>query len=133
MTKVYSPPHFGKLQIWDDQSLLRNTPPPPMKIVRESKSEISEYRELLHVETLCTTVIILFFIHLTHNEPSPSIRYTNVLKGEIARARNCAQHTLNFYILPHTICSDFPDNNIYVLTYKTSLRKNPFILNTAGI
>ena len=29
MTKVYSriPPHFGKLQIWDDQSLLRNTPP----------------------------------------------------------------------------------------------------------
>ena len=52
------PPHFGKLQIWDHQSLLRNTPPilenfrfgitkvysgippPPMKIVRESKSEI---------------------------------------------------------------------------------------------
>ena len=30
MTKVYSriPPHFGKLQIWDDQSLLRNNPPP---------------------------------------------------------------------------------------------------------
>ena len=31
MTKVYSeippPPQFGKLQIWDDQSLLRNTPP----------------------------------------------------------------------------------------------------------
>ena len=30
MTKVYSripPPHFGKIQIWDDQSLLRNTPP----------------------------------------------------------------------------------------------------------
>ena len=29
MTKVYSgiPPHFGKLQIWDDQSLLQNTPP----------------------------------------------------------------------------------------------------------
>ena len=29
MTKVYSeiPPHYGKLQIWDDQSLLRNTPP----------------------------------------------------------------------------------------------------------
>ena len=29
-TKVYSGihlPHFGKLQIWDDQSLLRNTPP----------------------------------------------------------------------------------------------------------
>ena len=28
MTKVHSgiPPHFGKLQIWDDQSLLRNTP-----------------------------------------------------------------------------------------------------------
>ena len=22
-----APPHFGKLQIWDDQSLLRNTPP----------------------------------------------------------------------------------------------------------
>ena len=30
MTKVYSgiPPHFRKLQIWDDQSLLRNTPTP---------------------------------------------------------------------------------------------------------
>ena len=31
MTKVYSeipPPHFGKLQIWDDQSLLQNTPLP---------------------------------------------------------------------------------------------------------
>ena len=29
MTKVYSeiPPYFRKLQIWDDQSLLRNTPP----------------------------------------------------------------------------------------------------------
>ena len=30
MTKVYSeipPPHYGKLQIWDDQSSLRNTPP----------------------------------------------------------------------------------------------------------
>ena len=29
MTKVYSEisPHYGKLQIWDDQSLLRNTPP----------------------------------------------------------------------------------------------------------
>ena len=27
-TPKYPPPHFGKLQIWDDQSLLRNTPPP---------------------------------------------------------------------------------------------------------
>ena len=26
-TPKYPPPHFGKLQIWDDQSLLRNTPP----------------------------------------------------------------------------------------------------------
>ena len=43
-------PHFGKLQIWDDQSLLRNTPPPPPS---ESQSpRFSEYRELLHVETL---------------------------------------------------------------------------------
>ena len=25
--KYPPPPHFGKLQIWDDQSLLRNTPP----------------------------------------------------------------------------------------------------------
>ena len=42
MTKVYSkipPPPFGKLQIWDDQSLLRNTPPQP-KIVQEFKSKI---------------------------------------------------------------------------------------------
>ena len=63
MTKVYSgipPPHFGKLHIWDDQSLLRNTPPspfrklqiwdhqsllrntPPMKIVRESNFQNTE-------------------------------------------------------------------------------------------
>ena len=97
MTKVYSeiPPHFGKLQIWDDQSLLRNTPPPqscwktsdlgwpkftlkyppppilenfrfgmtkvyseipplpPNRKLSESSSlRFSEYRELLHVETL---------------------------------------------------------------------------------
>ena len=32
-------PHYGKLQIWDDQSLLRNSPPQP-KIVREFKSKI---------------------------------------------------------------------------------------------
>ena len=33
MTKIYSeiPPPHGKLQIWDDQSLLRNTPPPKWK------------------------------------------------------------------------------------------------------
>ena len=73
MTKVYSeipPPHFGKLQIWDDQSLLRNTAPhfgklqiwddqsllrntPPHRKLSESpSSRFSEYRELLHVETL---------------------------------------------------------------------------------
>ena len=27
LTPKYPPPNFGKLQIWDDQSLLRNTPP----------------------------------------------------------------------------------------------------------
>ena len=73
MTKVYSgiPPHFGKLQIWDDQSLLRNTPPPisenfrfgmtkvyfgipppPWKLSESPSPRVSEYRELLHVETL---------------------------------------------------------------------------------
>ena len=30
-TPEYPPPHFGKLQIWDDQSLLWNTPPPPLQ------------------------------------------------------------------------------------------------------
>ena len=30
-TRIPPPPHFGKLQIWDDQSLLRNTPPPFQK------------------------------------------------------------------------------------------------------
>ena len=29
-TPKYPPPHFGKLQIWDDQSLLRNTLRPPI-------------------------------------------------------------------------------------------------------
>ena len=72
MTKVYSgiPPHFGKLQIWDDQSLLRNTPPfqktsdlgwpkftleyppPPRKLSESPGPRFSEYRDLLHVETL---------------------------------------------------------------------------------
>ena len=55
MTKVYSeipPPHYGKLQIWDDQSLLRNTPPPNRKFSETSSLRFSEYRELLHVETL---------------------------------------------------------------------------------
>ena len=71
MTKVYSeipplPPmenfRFGmrseippsppwKLQIWDDQSLLRNTPP-YQKLSESSSLRFSEYRELLHVETL---------------------------------------------------------------------------------
>ena len=62
-------PHFRKLQIWDDQSLLRITPPfrktsdlgwpkftpeyPPQWKLSESPSQgFSEYRELLHVETL---------------------------------------------------------------------------------
>ena len=85
MTKVYSripPPHFRKLQIWDDQSLLRNTPPPPFQKTSDlgwpkftpeyppphlenfrfgmtkvysgipSPPRVSECWELLHVETL---------------------------------------------------------------------------------
>ena len=46
-----TPPHYGKLQIWDDQSLLRNTPP-NRKLSESSSLRFSEYRELLHVETL---------------------------------------------------------------------------------
>ena len=66
MTKVYSgitPPHFRKLQIWNDQSLLWNTPPththtppppPPIENCQrvQVRELVSEYRELLHVETL---------------------------------------------------------------------------------
>ena len=77
MTKVYSgipPPYFGNLQIWDDQSLLQNTPPPPIlenfrlgwpkftpeyppthtqwKLSESPGPRFSEYRDLLHVETL---------------------------------------------------------------------------------
>ena len=55
MTKVYSgippPPNFGKLQIWDDQSLLWNTLP-KWKLSESPSLRFSEYRELLHVETL---------------------------------------------------------------------------------
>ena len=70
-TPDYPPPHFRKLQIWDDQSLFRNPPPilenfrfgmtkvysgippPPKWKLSESPSpRFSEYRELLHVETL---------------------------------------------------------------------------------
>ena len=67
-TPIY-PPHFRKLQIWDDQSLLRNTPPisenfrfgmtkvysgipPPRKLSESPGRRFSEYRDLLHVETL---------------------------------------------------------------------------------
>ena len=65
------PPLFGKLQIWDDQSLLRNippisenfqiwddqcllqiTPPPQRKLSESPDPRFSEYRDLLHVETL---------------------------------------------------------------------------------
>ena len=57
MTKVYSkipPPPFRKLLIWDDQSLLQNTPPPPppRKLLESPGRRFSEYRDLLHVETL---------------------------------------------------------------------------------
>ena len=45
------PPHFRKLQIWDDQSLLRNTPP-LWKLSESPSPRVSEYRELLHVKTL---------------------------------------------------------------------------------
>ena len=33
-------PHFGKLQIWDDQSLLRNTPPPPPPQARNPRDHM---------------------------------------------------------------------------------------------
>ena len=48
------PPHFGKLQIWHGQSLLQNTPPapPPRKLSESPGPTFSEYRALLHVETL---------------------------------------------------------------------------------
>ena len=47
------PPHFGKLHILDYQSLLWNTPPHSQWKLSESPSpRFSEYRELLHVETL---------------------------------------------------------------------------------
>ena len=35
-----TPPHFGKLQIWDDQSLLRNTPPPIMENFRFGMTKV---------------------------------------------------------------------------------------------
>ena len=45
MTKVYSeipplPPLFGKLQIWDDQSLLRNTPLPFLENFRFGMTKV---------------------------------------------------------------------------------------------
>ena len=66
-----------------------------------------------HLLAFCTAVITLFFIHLTRNEPSPSIRHTDVLKGKIARPV-IVLNINGTYILPHTICSDFPDNNIHM-------------------
>ena len=44
MTKVYFRipplPHFRKLQIWDDQSLLRNTPPPILENFRFGMTKV---------------------------------------------------------------------------------------------
>ena len=43
MTKVYSgilSPYFGKLQIWDDQSLLWNTPPPILENFRFGMTKV---------------------------------------------------------------------------------------------
>ena len=42
MTKVYSeiPPHLRKLQIWDDQSLLQNTPPPTSENFRFGMTKV---------------------------------------------------------------------------------------------
>ena len=34
------PPNFGKLQIWDDQSLLRNTPPPILENFRFEMTKV---------------------------------------------------------------------------------------------
>ena len=56
-TPKYPPPILRKLQIWDDQSLLRNTPPThppthPRKLSESPGPRFSEYRDLLHVETL---------------------------------------------------------------------------------
>ena len=45
------PRYFRKLQIWDDQSLLWNTPP-NWKLSESPSPRVSEYLELLHVETL---------------------------------------------------------------------------------
>ena len=59
MTKVYSripaPPHFGKLQIWDDQSLLQNTPPP-----REFKNAESYYMWRLYPTGITTRYLPLW-------------------------------------------------------------------------
>ena len=68
MTKVYSgippPKKFWKLQIWDDQSLLwNNSPPPQWKLSDSPSPRVSEYRELLHVETLSNPDNYLFFLH----------------------------------------------------------------------
>ena len=57
MTKVYSgipPPQNEKLQIWDDQSLLRNTPPPGLESGRS-------YVETNLYPTVDTTRLTLFY------------------------------------------------------------------------
>ena len=55
MTKVYSriPPQFRKLQIWDDQSLLRNTPPPPHIL---QLTTISLY--IRHLDSMTKTYLV---------------------------------------------------------------------------
>ena len=39
-SQTRKPPHFGKLQIWDDQSLLRNTPPPILENFRFGMTKV---------------------------------------------------------------------------------------------
>ena len=55
-TPEYSPPHFGKLQIWDDQSLLRNTPPPPGQF----KNAESYYMWRLYPTRITTSLWVLY-------------------------------------------------------------------------
>ena len=70
------PPHFGKLQIWDGQSLLRNTPHPPNENcqrvqVRNFQNTESYYMWRLYPTRITTSCVISPFVRLS---VCPSVR-----------------------------------------------------------
>ena len=87
ITKVYSgiPPPFGKLQIWDHQSLLRNTPPPP----HFGKLQIWDHQSLLRNTPPFWKTSDLGWPKFTPESPPPPVRESKSEIFRIPRVATC--------------------------------------------